>query len=385
MAQHDLRQRIKAKLDALVDELMDSPHAPTTIEEIEEAALRLRDKAGRIVAQEMADEQAQQESAQQNKRACSCGRWARDKGLRSRQVLCLSGNLRLWRRYFYCRRCDRGFCPADERLGLAPGQGYTPRLVREVVRVSALVPYTCAVGLLFDLSGVSVSAKEAQRMSGAAATPAEQYLLQREQDTAAEGYCSDLAPDVLYVEADGVHTPLREGAEDGLVGSWREIKVGVVRALRANGVEMMPPRYVSYLGDAETFGRRWSALALECGALTARLVAVIGDGAAWIWRQAALQFPWAVRILDFFHVCEYLWECGRAAYGEGAAGAWVKARKDELLRSDLPAALAALKALAREHPSAAEAVTQTDRQKDRAGKAQRVGVHEPLKVFDGGR
>jgi len=369
MAQHNLRQRLKAQLDALVDELLDAPQIPQTIDQIEDAALRLRDKAARIVSQELAREQTPEGTDQQHKTACSCGRWARDKGRRSRQIQCLSGQVTLVRRYFYCRRCDKGFCPADERLGIREGQGYTTRLVQQVVRVSTLLPYSGAVNLLQSLAGVSVCAKEAQRLCIPAAAVADAYLQQRKHVTSQESYTSPVTPDVLYVEADGVHTPIRseqascppllDPAQNAPGGSlWKEMKVGTVRALKANGVEALPVRYVSFLGDAETFGQYWNALALECGALQARQLAVIGDGASWIWRQASFYFPWAVKILDFYHASEYLWECGRAAFGE-ECGAWVGARKEELLQSDLSGALSALSALSREYASASDVVEKT--------------------------
>lgn len=56
--------------------------------------------------------------------------------------------------------------------------------------------------------------------------------------------------------------------------------------------------------------------ALVRGAPQARQVAVIADGAAWIWDTANTLFPRATQILDWYHACEHLWAAGRVVYGE---------------------------------------------------------------------
>ncbi len=55
------------------------------------------------------------------------------------------------------------------------------------------------------------------------------------------------------------------------------------------------------------------------GAPTAAAVAVIGDGRLWVWEIASTVFPRAVQILDWYHLCEHLWEGARTVYGEGSA------------------------------------------------------------------
>src|SRR5215813_11297613 len=86
----------------------------------------------------------------------------------------MAGRLRVRRSYYYCRRCDGGFCLVDRALGLYTGP-FTRRVQQEVVRLDALLPYQKAVDLLFELGGVSVSAKEAQRILGRCAGVVESY------------------------------------------------------------------------------------------------------------------------------------------------------------------------------------------------------------------
>jgi len=207
---------------------------------------------------------------------------------------------------------------------------------------------------LWGLCGVSVSAKEAQRLCEEAGQVAQHYLEGRQAATASENFVCACVPDVLYLEADGVQTPTVSCAGT----TWREMKVGLARGLKKSGVAAQATRYVSHLGDAQVFGAAWSALAIESGALEARLVVALGDGAAWIWKQVSLHFPWAIQILDFFHACEYLWEVGRAAFGEAAA-CWVKQRQAEMLGSQRQRLWRALRLVGKQHPQAAEAVRVT--------------------------
>jgi Uncharacterised protein family (UPF0236) len=334
----EVLHRVKARLDGLVEELLGSAEAPRTIDEVEAAALKLREKAGQLVAEELAQaaaERAQREEGDPKKVACACGRWARNRGGRERDVVLLTGRMRVCRSYYYCRRCDQGFCLTDRALGLYGGP-FTRRVVQEVVRLDALLPYQKAVGLLGELSGVWVSAKEAQRMLERAGVLVESYQAGRWGQAAQEGLAGKAAPDVLYLLADGVQTPI--------LGGWRETKIGVARGMDASGRKLGESRYVSLLGESEAFGWEWAALAEGAGIAHARLVAVLGDGAKWIWNQAELHFPQAIQIVDVWHATERLWEVGRLAFGAEEANlkAWVKARQAELWEYETDALLEAL-------------------------------------------
>ncbi len=143
MDREALRRRLKSQMDQLVDELFAADNPPKTIDDIEEAALRLRDKAGQRVAKELtqaAATEAQEKEDAAKKIACSCGRWAHHRGERERDVVTMAGRLRVRRSYFYCRLCDAGSCPADSSLGLCGGP-FTRRVQQEVVRLDALLSY----------------------------------------------------------------------------------------------------------------------------------------------------------------------------------------------------------------------------------------------------
>lgn len=70
----------------------------------------------------------------------------------------------------------------------------------------------------------------------------------------------------------------------------------------------------------------------------------LADGAKGLWTLQVRHFPDATPCLDWYHLCEYLWNAGTAGHAEGSAelAAWVHQRKEELLDGRVDDALAAL-------------------------------------------
>lgn len=343
---------IAARLRELLLREAASGRPIATLDDIETLSLELRQKAGELVAEELAAiaAKAHEQAAgadEAGKMECRCGRSARFKGYRGHDVVMMSATLRVQRRYYYCRLCDSGFCPADVRLGLC-GSAYTGQVQHQVARLCALAPYAVAAETFADLCGVCVSASHCQQIVEWVDTAAAAYLREQARQAFADQVPSGPAVGVLYVEADGVHTPV--------IGGWREMKVGVCFEKNARGVRV-GKRYVSHLGTAEAFGEAWYAMAAHRGAERARRVVVLGDGAHWIWNQAQMHFPQAIQILDLWHALERLWEVGRAAFGgedSPRLRAWVEAQKSLLEGGKAEALLRALETLQGKHPDCVE-------------------------------
>jgi hypothetical protein len=215
--------------------------------------------------------------------------------------------------------------------------------------------------MLSRLTGVSLSARSAARLcSKQAAEQAQQFAKERQEASLPLAFETPNAlpkhlppPDVLYIAADGIQTPMKGGR-------WKEMKVGVVQSRHADGRVEQESRYVSVLGDSATFGVAWEARAISCGSLFARRVVVLGDGAAWLWNLAQQRFPRAVQILDFWHALEYVGKVAREAFGEGseAAKVWLSARAAEMKQSAWSSFTAALEAVRSRAP---ESFTETVR------------------------
>lgn len=138
-------------------------------------------------------------------------------------------------------------------------------------------------------------------------------------------------PDRLDVAMDGVRIL-------GTDGAGREVKVGVVVPVAADE-RRQPASYAAGLEPAAAFGQRLALEAHRRGLEHAGHVAVLGDGAAWIWTLAAEHFPHATQIVDWFHASERVWDLGRALFGDEtpATAAWVGGQLGRLERGQAAA------------------------------------------------
>ena len=103
----------------------------------------------------------------------------------------------------------------------------------------------------------------------------------------------------------------------------------------------MQARYSAALAQFVAFGKRVRVLTHLCGADRCRDIAVVADGAAWIWQETGKYFPRSVQVLDFYHVTEHLWVYAHARFGEGSqAGCdWMAVQKTRLLSDEATAVI----------------------------------------------
>ena len=85
-------------------------------------------------------------------------------GYRSRQIQTVIGTARIERAYYHCPSCRSGFAPLDQELGLSR-RSLSRALERAICRLAAVESFEHTVEDLYDVGGVSVSAKEAQLVS----------------------------------------------------------------------------------------------------------------------------------------------------------------------------------------------------------------------------
>lgn len=112
---------------------------------------------------------------------------------------------------------------------------------------------------------------------------------------------------------------------------WKEVKLATLFdiALRSTldgqtqevgeRAQAMHTSYVAHLGGPEPLGEMAWAEARRCGWEQAQDSQVLGDGAVWIWQQAALHFGDSHQTLDWYHALQHLSEAGRLLKGEGTA------------------------------------------------------------------
>lgn len=262
------------------------------------------------------------------RRPCACGADATCEGYRAKGVQTVVGWITLRRAYYACAACGHGHCPLDAALGLHR-DSLSPGVRRLAGRFGALLPFAAAADSLAEAATVQLSASTVRSVTEAVGARREQVLAAAIAAAWEHGLpaATGAPPERVYVAMDGVRIL-------GTDGAGREVKVGVVMPVprRAGSAARQPASYVAGLEPAAAFGPRLALEAHRRGVEGAKEIAVLGDGAAWIWQLAAEHFPGAIQIVDWFHASERIWELGRALYGEATTEttAWVSQQLDQL-------------------------------------------------------
>jgi len=259
---------------------------------------------------------------------------------RAKAVQTLFGEIEIQRNYFYCAATGQGRAPLDEALGLL--DGYSPGLVRLGCRAAARCGYLGASEDLQALAAITLDGRQIQRIVNRIGPKVAEQL--QKQTPALPG--EPIA--VFYVEVDGTGVPMvaeeltgRKGKQADGSSTTREAKLGATFTQTATDAEGWPIRdfestsYVGSLEGAEAFGLRVRQETQRRGIARAGKVVFLGDGAAWIWELARVNFPLAILILDFYHAAERLHQLCAALYGQDTPAAkGQKQRWQQLLLDD---------------------------------------------------
>ena len=238
---------------------------------------------------------------------------------RAKDIQSLFGTLQLRRNYFYDPQTDTGRFPLDQALGLL--HSFSPALVRLAARAAAKEGYESASQDLAVQAGVAIEGRQIQRLVNLVAPAIAQQL------EAGPHSAGDPIP-ILYAEVDGSGVPMvpqelagRPGKQADGSSKTREVKLGAIFTQTRTdeaGLPVRDPASTTYVGSFETaadFGVRVRQEARRRGLGRAFKVVFIGDGAAWIWELARVNFPLAIFILDLYHALERLHELGAGLYG----------------------------------------------------------------------
>ena len=241
-----------------------------------------------------------------------------------------AGRVALQRRSFRCGGCGLTVYPLDDRVGL---DGFlSPQATRLACLGAATWSFDVASDRLEELAGVRIDDETIRRHCHRAA----EGLVKR-RDAAPPKETFAAAEGEVEFLTDGVMTPTRDG--------WRELKLALYLK-RPPGEPAGPEDWadrdlprptisVAYaaVGDSESFSARWGPRAEALGIDPSGPLTVLGDGAEWIWKSAAVQFPAAAQVLDVFHATEHIASAAKALHGEGTAAAagWTEAGRQALL------------------------------------------------------
>jgi len=319
----------REQLHRLLDETLDT--LPAKLEQLDEAEQRLQAGMQRLATASMQGWAETASTASPPPKCPGCGEPMRHRGLVRRTLVTIHGMIAFVRPRRRCDRCERESYPLDARLCFE-SHGVSWRVAAKVSRLASLLPsYDLARQLLADDYGIELSKHSIEQIVLRGGE-----MLLHADDAVREACFADtgrggprgpkeaaIHPEIVAVYADGtmIHAE----------GDWREIRVGRAIAWNAEGQQLRQRTFARFL-PLESFGRQLFVEAHAAGYGGAKQRVFLGDGAHWLWELAALHFPEATRVLDWYHLSEKVHETANAVFGEGTEGGktWAKSRLDEL-------------------------------------------------------
>lgn len=291
-----------------------------------------------------------------------CDRRLYRKRLQEKQLTTLHGPARLSRPYFYCAECRFGFHPLDHALELAT-ETHQYDVQKKVAGLASEMPYTAAVQQFETLTGVKVGEhmshdsvnRLVQAITLEAVLPDRDEIERR----IAKASTAEDKP-VLVVAVDGAMAPVRPPggrAKKRGPGFWREAKGFRLYLSRADGrIDSLASWH--QMESAEQLGKDLAVAASRI-ALDKVEVALVGDGAAWVWNTMAGAFPNAHQVLDCYHCCEHLWTVALLQQpNNDAAQVWVEAALARLSMGHVSHVIGGLR---RTQPASPEAALEIDK------------------------
>lgn len=261
---------------------------------------------------------------------CGKGHHARLVGMRRKQLITVLGQVKIGRAYYYCEQCQDGVIPKDMELDIV-GTSLSPGVRRMIGRVGGKEPFDEGRTDLEELAGVFVSTKAVERAAEAIGEDIEVRAKPGRELTVSgkivpmESQRTSI--NRMYIAMDGTGVPVlpsetvgRKGKDETGEAKTREARLGCVftqTKIDDNGKPMRDGDSTTYAGaieSAENFGPRIYTEAVRRGVRDAKEVAVLGDGAPWIWTIADLHFHGATQILDLYHALEHVSAVARSVF-----------------------------------------------------------------------
>jgi hypothetical protein len=278
---------------------------------------------------------------QQTDAVCACGRVLRRRRFDAKTISTLHGQVTLHRPYFYFDGCATGFHPLNAKLQLSE-KHHQYDIQDRSTRVGAELPFGVSQEPFERLTGVQASQHFLHETLNA--------VRRRDDARAGPARCRHDQPldrrgPRRVPSASGTGGRVRRNARAHATGRrpHEETRTGSVAG--SQGGAPLPARHGSSSGPrGELAPDRGQGSALgRLEVMAARIprdrvrVALVGDGANWIWDAMLRHFPDGEQILDYFHCAEHVHETARAQFGDGTLEAqeWAEAALTRLCLNEL--------------------------------------------------
>ena len=276
-------------------------------------------------------------------KSCKCRRHT------ARRVESRQGSSRLDRPYFLCHDCKIGFAPLDETLQLS-GRQKQYDLQRLALDYIAEMPYAKASELFVKSTGISFSentmhdflADFTEDLTLEEVIPSSEEIAQR---IAKVKGAAKRRP-VLVVATDGAHLPTRplpgrKGKRGP--GEYKEAK-GFRLYLLGEGNKIVQLASWHQIQDADQCVSALKIVAARIPTDKVR-IALVGDGATWVWRAMTEAFPTGREVLDYFHCSEHIHALASAQYADDPSKSlhWAEATMARLYYGEVSQVIGGLK------------------------------------------
>jgi hypothetical protein len=305
-----------------------------------------------------------------------CGKTLRAKRTDRKTVSTLQGKAGIERPYFHCRTCNIGYHPLDEALALAR-EVHQYDIQEKVLKLATDMPYARAAELVSELTGTPVSNHQNHETTNRVAEVTDlATVIPDGQEMARRIEAARSSPGehpILVVAADGAHAPTRPRAGRKTKrgpGQWREVK-GFRLYLVGENERIIQLASWHQIQDAQQFTEDLQQVAQRVPTGQVR-IALLGDGAPWLWNAMTKCFPQGRPVLDYYHCVEHLHTVARAQYGETLeAHQWVEATLARLSADKTSHVIAGMRRMVPSSATAGEEIekliTYLDNNRDRLG------------------
>jgi hypothetical protein len=257
------------------------------------------------------------------------------KGKIGRDLETMQGDVHVERTYFYCRGCKIGFYPLDIALNLS-GRKKQYDMQRRALDLIADEAFKRAEHHFESLTGIHISDHCLHDLftEFTQDLPTEEVLPSREEieRKIEEASAGSARRPIMVVATDGAMAPLRlKGGRDTPrgKGDWKEVKG--FRVYLAGKDRIIHLASWHQVDEAHQVGDVLQIMAKRIPHDKVR-IALVGDGASWLWTIMSVAFPTGRKILDMYHCWEHVFDMAQVQFANNPEEeqAWVLATMGRL-------------------------------------------------------
>lgn len=251
------------------------------------------------------------------------------------------GTITVKRYYYSCSECNAGFFPFDKELLLTPTRKQAD-MQKTAINFLTEVPYAVASELFEDSTGLLYSDHAMHELAANLESSLQLNDILPTPTKIQEIIDSQARPGkwkpVLVVTADGAHVPTRPESlgrdKPRGSGEWREAKgFRIYLAVNDRIIDLMNWHQIC---DEEQFGKDIMFASSLISHHDVR-IALVGDGAPWIWNHLTAAFPDGQEILDYYHCKEHIHKVAKFQYSQNIPQqqAWVESSAARLFYGEV--------------------------------------------------